>query len=145
MESYTHMEKRHQEEFNAFPMKFAFSNEQLAKGMKALGLNPSDTDKIFAYGDTGGFYRRSDAPKLHEMLDRHERERQEAMNAEDAADDFIREMFSRALADHEYNYTWDASDALDSLGLTLEAVNANPKLQRGFERACENQKDFFNQ
>lgn len=143
MESYHDMTKRHQDEMNAFPMKFAFSNEQLARGMKELGLAPTDTDKIYAYGDTGGFYLRSDALKLHQMLDRHERERQEAMNAEDAGDDFICEMFSSALAAHEYNYTRDASDALDSLGLTMEAVNTNPRLQRGFERACENQKDFL--
>lgn len=143
MGSYKEMEKRHQAEFHAFPMKFAFSNEQLARGMKELGLDPTDTDKIYAYGDTGGFYRRSDAPKLHEMLDRHERERQEAMSAEDAGDDFIFEMFTRALSAHEYNYTRDASDALESLGLTTEAVEANPKLQQGFVRACNEQKDFF--
>lgn len=140
MECYKQMEKRHQAEFNAFPMKFAFSNEQLANGMKELGLNPSDTAKIYAYGDTGGFYRRSDSAALHEMLDRHERERQEAMNAED---DFIYEMFTSALSAHEYNYTRDASDALESLGLTIEAVEATPKLQQEFERACKAQKDFF--
>lgn len=145
MESYTQMKQRHQKEFNAFPMKFAFNNEQLAKGMKELGLHYTDTDKIYAYGDTGGFYRRSDSAALHEMLDRHERERQEAMNAEDAGDEFIFKMFTSALSNHEYNYTWDASDALESLGLTIEAVEANPKLQRGFKRACEAQTDFFSQ
>lgn len=143
MNHFKEMEKRHQKEFNAFPMKFAFSNAQFANAMRELGLSPTDTDKICVYGDTGGFYRRSDSAALHEMLDRHERERQAVMNAEDAGDDVIFEMFTSALSDHEYNYTWDASDALESLGLTIEAVKTDPKLQQGFERACNAQRDFF--
>lgn len=140
MESYDQMQKRHQAEFNAFPMAFAFSNAQFDAGMRKLGLDPADTDKVYAYGDTGGFYRRSDAPLLREMRDRHKKERQEAMTAEGAGENYIFEMFRSALAAHEYGYTQDADDALDSLGLTIEAINADPKMKCAFELACSVQK-----
>lgn len=82
MNVYKELQDKHQQEFNDFPIVFAFGREQFEKEMRSLGLGPSETDKIYALGDTGGFYRRTDAPRLQEMFDRHERERQEAINAD---------------------------------------------------------------
>lgn len=136
MVTYLELKKRHQAEVNAFPMFFAYSQKQLEEGMRELGLAPSQTNQIYRFGDTGGYYRKSDAPALHEMFDRHERERQEAIAADTTGDGYILEMFRCELADHEYNYTRDETEALESLGLTMEEVVADPRLRHGFEKAC---------
>lgn len=138
MSSYTELMKRHQEEVNAFPMFFAFSDEQFVKGMRKLGLQPSETDKVYRTW-TGGFYRKSDAPARREMLDRHEREHQNAIAADKTGNGYIFEMFYYELANYEYGYTGDPSDAIDALGLTYEQIAADPKLLHGFKKACKHQ------
>ena len=65
---YQELQDRQQEEVNAFPMFFAFDQRQFAEGMRRLGLRPSDMNQVYAIAGTGGFYRKSDAPKLHECL-----------------------------------------------------------------------------
>ena len=46
MNRYADLKQRQQQEFGTFPMQYAFSNQQFAEGMAALGLKPADTDKI---------------------------------------------------------------------------------------------------
>ena len=135
MNAYQSLKARHQEEVNAFPMEFAFSTKQFEEAMARLGLKPTDTDQVYKFSGTGGIYRRSDAPALHEMFERHERERAEAINADTTGEGYIFEMFNYELANHEYGYTGDDSDTLNALGLTREEINNNPALLRGFKKA----------
>ena len=79
MNAYAELQGRHQDEFEKFPMVYAFGQNQIDKTLKKLGLNPEDTDKVSGFGDTGGIYLRSDESRLREMLERHERERQQAI------------------------------------------------------------------
>jgi len=138
--SYLVLKKRQQEEINAFPMRFAFSDEQFFKGMDALGLHPSQTDEVYKFGDTGGFYRRTDAPALREMIDRHEREMWEAINADPTGEGFIYEMFEYELANHEFVITHDYEPTLDALGLTPEDIARNERLQHGLRLAVKAQR-----
>jgi hypothetical protein len=101
---YQELRDRQQEEVNAFPMFFAFDQRQFAEGMRRLGLRPSDMNQVYAIAGTGGFYRKSDAPKLHEMFARHRKELEEAIAADKAGDNFIYEMFLTELSNHEYGY-----------------------------------------
>lgn len=135
MNKYLELKQKHEKEFNAFPMKFAFSDEQFERGMAELGLAPEQTDKIYKFGNTGGFYRRSDAEALHEMLARHEREREKAIAADTTGDGYIYDMFLYELRNHEYGYTGDAEDTLDALGLDYEEIAADERLARGFKKA----------
>ena len=81
MNKYTDLKNRQQEEFNAFPLGAAFGNKQFAEMMQAWGLTENDTDKIYSIG--GGCYiRKSDHKAFHEMLDRHEKERRNAIAAD---------------------------------------------------------------
>lgn len=80
-ETYVQMKERHQKEVNEFPMMWAFNNDQFAQGMKKLGLQETDTDKIYRIAP-GGFIRKTDADKLDEMFTRHTKERKEAMAAD---------------------------------------------------------------
>ena len=134
MNRYVELKQRQQAEFNAFPMQFAFSERQFAEGMAALGLEPTDTDKIYS-APGGGFYRRKDSHRLQEMTDRFDRELAEAIAADETGEGFIYEMFLCELDDHEYGYTGDTTDALCALGYTAAEILGDPRLRRGFEKA----------
>ncbi len=140
--TYLVLKQKHQEEVNAFPMAFAFDNKQFEEAMKKLGLETKDTDKVYKLGNTGGIYRRTDASKLHEMFNRHDREMKEAIAADTTGEGFIFEMFDYELANHEYCITWDVGPTLDALGLTEEEVNSNPLLVKGLKKAREAQTQY---
>lgn len=140
IESYKTMKDIHQKQVNEFPIFFAFSQEQFEKGMKSLGLNPDDTDKIYKLGDTGGYYRRDDAVKLHDMFDRQDKELRDAIEADATGEGFVFEMFKYELSNHEYVLTHNISDTLESLGLTVEEINDSEKLLRGLKKAIKFQK-----
>lgn len=134
MNRYADLKQRQQEEFAAFPMQFAFSDRQFAEAMAALGLEPTDTDKVYK-APGGGFYRREDGQRLKAMMDRFDRELQEAIAADGTGEGFIYEMFLYELDAHEYGYTMDTEDTLDALGYTLADVQADPRLFHGLEKA----------
>lgn len=134
MNRYADLKQRQQEEFAAFPMQFAFSDKQFAEAMAALGLEPTDTDKIYK-APGGGIYRRKDGPRLKAMMDRFDRELQEAIANDQTGDGFIYEMFLHELNNHEYGYTGDLDETLDALGYAPEAIRADLRLSHGLERA----------
>ena len=134
MNRYADMKRRQQQEFGAFPMQFAFNDRQFAEAMAALGLEPTDTDKIYKTPG-GGFYRKEDGPRLAAMMDRFDRELQSAIAADPTGDGFVYEMFLCELGDHEYDVTGDLSETLDALGYAPEDVRADPRLRHGLEKA----------
>ena len=135
MNRYAEMKQRQQQEFSAFPMQFAFSDKQFIEGMAALGLEPTDTDKVYK-APGGGFYRREDGQRLKEMMDRFDRELQEAIAADETGECFIYEMFLTELNNHEFGYTMDTEETLDALGYTADEVLSDPRLKRGIEKAA---------
>jgi len=137
MSTYTVLKNRHQQEVNAFPMAFAFNQRQFEEGMAKLGLGPDDTDKVYKIGDTGGFYRRSDAARFRELFDRHEREHQEATDGDTTGEGYIYEMFLYELANHEYTYTGDLTSTLEALDLTPEDFEKSAPLRNGLRKAKE--------
>lgn len=123
------------EEFYAFPMAYGFGEEGIARGMRSLGLDPSERDKVVAFGNSGGFYRKEDQPKLRAMFERHAKERQDEIAKDETGLGFVLDMFMAVLADTEYPYTHNADSALDYLGLTLQDVMADKRLIRGLREA----------
>jgi hypothetical protein len=143
MNSYLQLKQKQQKEVEAFPMVFAFSNKQFEEGMKKLGLKPEDTDKVYSLKGTGGFYRRSDAKILHDMLNRHIKEMDEAISADLTGDGFIYEMFNYELSNHEYVVTGDITDTVRCLDLTIEEINNDKRLLHGLKKACKYQEDWY--
>lgn len=137
MNRYAEMKRRQQKEINDFPMFFAFNNDQFAEGMKKLGLEPHETDKIYKLGGTGGFYRKTDGTKLKELFDRHEKEMADAIAQDTTGDGFIYEMFLYELANHEYCITYEYEDTLMAVGLTMEEIYGNNALVAGLEKATK--------
>lgn len=136
---YSLLKRKHEKEFNEFPMMFAFDNRQFEEGMKKLGLTKDDTDKIYSIGG-GGFIRKSDSKALDNLLDRHEDEMKEAIANDKTGEGFIFDMFDYELGNHEYCITYDIGPTLDALDLTYEYVKNNENLLKGLKLAIENQE-----
>lgn len=132
---YAILREKQQEEFNKLPLGFAFSNEQFTKMMEGWGLDPDkDTDKIYRIPG-GGFIQKKDHALLHETIDRHKREIDEAVEADLDGTGFVYEMFLYEMDNHEYGYTGDLEDTLEALGMTSEEIEASDKLTAGLEKA----------
>jgi len=58
-------------------------------------------------------------------------------------ENFVYDMFDYELGNHEYNYTQDITDTLDSLGLTYEEVEGNELLLKCLKRAIKNQEERY--
>jgi len=104
--------------------------------MTKWGLDPKNTGAIFSIGG-GGYIRRTDADAMHKMFDRHEAERKAAMQD----DEYLYQMFNYELANHEYGYTQDLTDTLEALGLTIDEINANPRMADALKRAIATQEN----
>lgn len=132
---YAVLREKQQEEFNKLPLGFAFSNKQFDEMMKGWGLDPDkDLDKIYRIPG-GGFVQKKDHALLHETMDRHKKEMEEAIAADLDGTGFVYEMFLYEMDNHEYGYTGDLEDTLDALGMTLEEISASEKLLAGLEKA----------
>ena len=131
---YQILKDRQQKEFNAFPMGAAFSQQQFTEMMAKWDLLPTDTDEILHIG--GGCYiRKTDREAFHKLVDRLDREKQEAIAADTTGDGIIKDMFLYELANHEYCITYDLEDTLNAVGLTVDEINADKRLLRGLEKA----------
>lgn len=135
MNRYEELRNKQQEEFNKLPLGFAFSDEQFCKMMKNWGLDPEkDLDKI--YRITGsGFVQKKDHAYMHEVMNRHNKELQEAIEADTTGDGFIYDMFLYELRNHEFGYTGETEDTLDALGYTAEQIEADGRLKHGLRIA----------
>ena len=107
------LKAKHSEEMNAFEgIFFAFSTEQFIEGMEKIGLQKDQTHEIYKLM-AGGFILKSRSKAFREMLDRHEAE----MKAFRKDQKNLLNALVYELRNHEYCITYDASDALRSLGL----------------------------
>ena len=52
-------------------------------------------------------------------------------------------MFDYELGNHEYIVTYDATSAIEALGLTVEEVHNNPLLLKGLKDAIKAQKEWY--
>ncbi len=129
-ETYQEMKKRWQEELKKIPKKFAFTDEQFKKGMKELGLNENDTDKIIGIG-AGGFMKKTDVETYKELSKKHFKEFWTEITKDTVGDKFIKNMFLYELNNHEYGYTNDITDTLISLGLNEKDIKENKNLRTG--------------
>ena len=138
---YEKLKEKHSEEFNKFPIKFAFSNEQFKEAMEELELTENDTDKVVAVSDSGGFIKKTDVKSFNEMMSRHRKEEKEAMMNDLTGEGYIKDMFEYELANHEYGYTYDLEDTLNAIGLSMEEINNDERLKHGFDLALNRYRE----
>lgn len=139
MNPYLELKTKHQREVNAFPLGAAFNEEQFIEMMAKWNLTLEDTDKIYKLG-LGMYVRKCDADAMHEMFDRHAKEREVAIR--ENKNDYLYHMFNYELANHEYSYTGDLTDTLDALDLTLEDIIADARMDEALKRACKHQMEI---
>lgn len=143
MNRYQKMVATHQKEISEFPLVYGFGNKQIDEGMRKLGLEPSERDKVTSYFGVGDFLRITDVPALKSMLRRHETEREAAIAGDKTGDGFIFDMVDTIMADHEFGYTQDFTDTLRALGMTVEQVNADERLLHALSKAAKEQTAFY--
>lgn len=134
MNRYEELKNRFQKEIDAFPMKFAFSQEQFVESMRELGLDSTDTDKIIGI-PCGGFIRKSDKQAFIDLFCRKEKAMEAAIAEDVDGSGFVCDMFRYELANHEYIITHSLHETLDALCYSEEEVATDPKLANGLALA----------
>ena len=99
-------------------------------------MNPDETSKVVRIGG-GGFVKKDRLKAMEFMFDSMRKEMQEAIDADKTGTGFIYDMFRYELENHEYGYTGELDETLESLDLTMEDINANPALLNGLGLAIE--------
>lgn len=137
---YRDLRKRQQEKTDKLfkeTVFFAFNEKQLQEGMKQIGAR--FTSELYRLGSTGGFYKKTDAPKIHQLFSDLAAERAEAFKNGGA--EFAKEAFLEEMANHEYGYTYDLDPVFDALGFTEDEVASTPYLAEGLRMAMESIRD----
>ena len=109
---------------------FAFSDKQFEEGMAKIGAK--DSSELYAMPG-GGYYKKTDSPKIKQMFDEMEANEEKAL--EEGGAEYAFQMFAYELSNHEFGYTMDIEDTLDALGYEAEEIGKNPVLYAGLERA----------
>lgn len=128
---YSDLKNKQAKELNEFPMFFAFSQKQFDEGMIKLGV--TNIDELISINGTGGYIKKVDESKLDELFKRHQTELTNAY--ED--DVFLIEAYRYELANHEYGYTGDPSDAINAIGLNTDNKHVFDCLQIAKQKAMK--------
>jgi len=125
---YLLLKEKHEKRINNFNMFFAFSKEQLKEGLKKLNTTEQEILSVFG----GGFIKKTDKEKYIKMFKEINQEEKDLFKEEKVLfDAFIYE-----LGNHEYAYSHEETDTLQSLGFeNYEELNKEQK--KVFEQAKE--------
>ena len=117
LSQYLDMVKRHIQEIEEFPMKYAFSEEQLQEALKQLGAKREECISFY-----GCIMKKSDIPKYKEMCAKQEAEIRKALKNEE----FAKEAFRYEMDNHEYAINWEGDEnVLSSLYIDWNFVEEN--------------------
>ena len=136
MNKYKELMERQKKEYDLFPHFFAFDDEQLKNGLQKLGFKETDRDKVLYIG-YNLFIPKDKMKDWDQMNIKHRNELKEKIKKDKTGMDFIFDMFSYELANHEYSYTGDVSDTLYALNITEEDIRNNDNLKHGLELAMK--------
>lgn len=117
-QEYLDLKKKHQEEFEKFPIAYAFNDKQLEEALEKLGATKEECVSVFGHGD---IVKRENAKPFIEML---EKQREEMLQHVKDDPDFAEAAFLYEMDNHEYAINWDGdADVLACFGLTFEKIN----------------------
>lgn len=128
-QEYLDLRKKHQKEFEDFPIAYAFNDEQLKESLEKLGATKEECTTVFGHGD---IVKRTDVKALLTMIKLHDKELKQRLR-EDA--DFAEAAFLYEMDNHEYAINWSADeDVLAAFAITFEDIS-NWGLQMAYNRA----------
>lgn len=136
--TYAEMLDKQQKEFDVFSEgKIFFAIVSNRKEFDEILRREGVTRKEISPIGFGGYIRKQYIDQMRELVNKHKREKQEAIQADKDGTGFIKSMFLYELANHEFAYTYDMEEALNSLHLTPDGINNNPALRNGLYLAIK--------
>lgn len=130
-DSYTEMEKAHQEDVNKFPIAWMFgpkTDEEIKECLSKIGAKSLE-ECVSILG--GGIIREADVQSLFKMFGRQERERKAFAKTEK----HLCDMILTEMKNHEYGYTRDPEDTLSALGKTMDDIVGDTAFSRAWKKA----------
>ena len=128
-QEYLDLKKKHEKEFEDFPIAYAFNDEQMKEALEKLGSTKEECVTVFGHGD---IVKRTDAKALIELMKRHDDELKLKLIDDP---EFAEAAFLYEMDNHEYAINWSADeDVLSCFGITFENINAWG-LQMAYRRA----------
>lgn len=116
-QEYLDLKKKHQEEFEAFPIAYAFNDKQLQEALEKLGATKEEVITVFGHGD---IVKRTDAKNLLKMMKRHDEEMKQRLK-DDV--DFAEAAFLYEMDNHEYAINWSADeDVLAAFNIDFDFI-----------------------
>ena len=116
-DEYLELKKKHQKEFEDFPIAYAFNDKQLEEALEKLGATKEECVTVFGHGD---IVKRTDAKTLVKMLENQTKELREKMKTDK---EFAYEAFLYEMDNHEYAINWSGDeDVLDCLNLNWDMI-----------------------
>lgn len=128
-DEYLELKKKHQKEFEEFPIAYAFNDKQLEEALEKLGATKEECVTVFGHGD---IVKRTDAKALIKLLENHDEEMKQRLRDDP---DFAEAAFLYEMDNHEYAINWTADeDVLAAFNITFENIN-KWGLQMAYTRA----------
>ena len=128
-QEYLDLKKKHQQEFEDFPIAYAFNEQQMKEALEKLGATKEECVTVFGHGD---IVKRIDAKALIALMRRHDEEMEQKLK-DDA--DFAEAAFLYEMDNHEYAINWSADeDVLAAFAISFEFIRKHG-LQMAYNRA----------
>lgn len=141
---YKKIKEKHQEEANRFPMYWAFGDNQWKDLLNKLNLTEEEAQEKLILGPAGSLMFKEDVSKFTKMMENHYNEIQNEISKDKDGTTFIKDMFIYELINHEYGYTRDLTDTLESLQITDKDLQDKENLRNGLELAIKEIKEYEN-
>ena len=136
MELRNRQQKRFDDFCNQYAF-FAFNHDQLLDGLRKLNITEEEAaEKLYSMGG-GGYYLKEKAAEFNSIITLGDKERREAAADPETGDKYLFQMFYYELNNHEYSYTGEMEETLDSLGYTWEDVKADQRLGAALLKASQ--------
>lgn len=133
---YIEFKEKNQKEINNLPIYWAFGQSQLEEVAHELNFKSADEMIPHVKGiGYGGFCKEED---YHNIIDTFKRQDENLSDLLHNDFDFLVDALEYELGNHEYVITYDISDALNSLGISLKEYDNSPELQKAMKLAKSN-------
>lgn len=128
-QEYLDLKKRHQKEFEEFPIAYAFNDKQLQEALEKLGATKEEVVSVFGHGD---IVRRTDAKALIALLERQDEETKQRLKDDP---EFAEAAFLEEMDNHEYAINWSADeDVLAAFNIDFDFIRKHG-LQMAYDSA----------
>lgn len=128
-QEYLDLKKRHEKEFEEFPIAYAFNDKQLEEALAKLNATKEEVVTVFGHGD---IVKRENVKALIALLERHDKELKQKLK-DDV--EFAEAAFEYEMDNHEYAINWSADeDVLAAFGIDFDFIRKHG-LQMAYDSA----------